>query len=793
MSNFLPPALAALADYAQFVIYEVRQKPNGKSDKVPLDPHSFRVSGVTDRKIWMSVDVAGPMVQALGKPYGLGFAMTPEDPFFFVDIDQCLEPNGKWSPLATDILDLFSGAGVEVSQSGKGLHIIGRAIPPENHRCRNEKEFPGLELYTEGRLIALTGVNTLGDSRKECTQQLDAFLLHYMPPVSTAVAMQDAGWTETPDPRWKGYENDDELLQKAMSSSSAGSVFGGRATFRDLFEANVEKLSVAYPTETPGSDFDHSSADRALAQHLAFWTGNNCERIHSLMFRSALVREKWDRPDYLRERTIPSAVGSQATVYTGRQDSPLVAPMDASSPGAVQQDGFTSGSQYLSPREQQEYFAGCVYVRDQHRIFVPDGGLLKAEQFRATYGGFTFALDATNVKVTKSAWEAFTESQAVRFPIATTLGFRPDQPPGQILETEGRTVLNTYVPIKTRAIPGDASPFYDWFARFLPDESDRTILWAYMASMVQNPGSKFQWWPFIQGQEGNGKTTLFRVLEHAIGQRYTHYPNALDLANVFNGWVSGKLFIGVEEIFVNNKKEMMEALKPIMTNDRIGIQFKGSDQFTGDNYANGMACSNYQEAVAITYDTRRWAPFFSAQQRYEDLVRDGMTGDFFPKLMKWLKADGYAILNHELRSYDIPVHLDPAKDCVVAPKTSSTRAAVVASLGSAEQEVIEAIEQGRPGFRGGWVSSIALSNLLESKRVASLVPQSRRRQMMAKLGYEWHPALMPNQGRTSGAVTMEGGKPKLFISTASPYMGIPTPQEVVLHYITDQGYTEMGP
>lgn len=789
MSHQLPQALAALGQFDQFVLYKIIPKGNGKSDKRPLDPNTLLPGGITDPKIWMPMQTAMDMVMALGKPYGLGFALTPQDPFFFVDIDSCLQGNGQWSPMAQDLLNLFQGAGVEVSQSGKGLHIIGKAHAPAGHRCRNEREFSGLELYTQERLIALTGLNTLGDANRECTLQLDQFLLTYMPPVTDAALPGSMDWTDTPDLQWAGPTDDKDLIERAMKSSSAGSQFGDRATFADLWTGNAEKLSMAYPSSTPGQDFDHSMADAALAQHLAFWTGKNCERMLSLMFQSGLVREKWERPDYLRERTIPKAVSQQTTVYTGRKNKELTVPDGAPAEGG--QGGIVAGTQFMTAREQLDYFKGCVYVRDQDRVFVPDGGLLKSSQFRVFYGGYTFALDNSNIKTTKSAWEAFTESQAVRHPIASCLGFRPDNAPGQIHEEEGRMILNAYVPITTRQMEGDAAPFYDWFARALPVQEDRDIIWAYMASLVQNPGVKFQWWPFIQGAEGNGKTLLFRVLSHCVGHRYTHLPNANDIANVFNGWVMFKLFIGVEEIYVSNKREMMDSIKTIITNDRMGMQFKGADQFTGDNRANGIACSNHQEAVAITFDTRRWAAFFCAQQTAQDLIRDGMTGRFFPDLYGWLNKDGYAILNHHLRSYSIPKHLDPAVECVVAPRTSSTMNAVVASRGAVEQEIIEAIEQDRPGFKGGWVSSIALTNLLEAKRIAQFVAPSKRRQLMQKLGYDWHPALLPNEGRVSGNVVAESGKPKLFIRHGHEYLSLTNSSDILAAYSTEQGYNQV--
>ena len=40
---------------------------------------------------------------------------------------------------------------------------------------------------------------------------------------------------------------------------------------------------------------DHSRADLALCRILAFWCGEDCERVDRLFRRSGLMREKWDR------------------------------------------------------------------------------------------------------------------------------------------------------------------------------------------------------------------------------------------------------------------------------------------------------------------------------------------------------------------------------------------------------------------------------------------------------------------------------------------------------------------
>ena len=45
-----------------------------------------------------------------------------------------------------------------------------------------------------------------------------------------------------------------------------------------------------------------------------------------------------------------------------------------------------TGSQFISNTQLEEYFAGCVYVADVHKVIIPNGTLLKSEQFNAMYG-----------------------------------------------------------------------------------------------------------------------------------------------------------------------------------------------------------------------------------------------------------------------------------------------------------------------------------------------------------------------------------------------------------------------
>lgn len=776
----------------QFLIYKlVPGKKPGKMDKIPCCPYTMQF-GVNpmDSSYHTDFNTAKMVADACGQEYGVGFVFTANDPYFFIDIDSAY--NGQqWSQLSQTICSNFPGAYVEVSQSGTGLHIIGRyqGVAPD-HSCKNEPL--GIECYTQDRFVALTGLSAIGDSETDHTRQLAYTIEHYFPPAQKTEAEE---WRDEPVPEWAGSDDDNELIQTALNSRSANAVFNGRATFSDLWNGNVAVLATNYPSDT--DDFNRSQADAALAQHLAFWTGKNHARIERLMRQSALYRDKWDKHrSYLSERTIGRAVGLQKDVYySKRYDKSKKVDMTPvqTVPSTVNYTApqTTVGDQFMTPQQQLDYFSGCVYIRDIHKVWIPDGSFLRHDQFKASFGGFIFSMDGNNDKVTKNAWECFTESQAIRFPKVSRPAFRPELTSGEVFQNEGLSYVNTYVPVDTKRVVGDVTPFLKHMEILLPDPTDREILLCYMAACVQYKGVKFQWCPLVQGAEGNGKTLMTRVLSYAIGDRYTHLPNAKELGDggaKFTAWIQNKLFIGVEEIYVSDRKEVSEALKVFITNDRIEIQGKGTDQVMGDNRANFLMCSNHKDALHVTLDSRRYAIFYCNQQSKADKIRDGLDGTYFPNLYNWLKnEDGYAIVNEFLHTYQINENYNPATLCQEAPTTSSTREAVKVSTGGVEQEIIEAIEEGRPGFNGGWISTKQLDKFMKEIRAERKVPMAKRRDMLEKMGFIPHPHL--DDGRVNNPIPMEdNSKPRLYIKAGHINCNITNGVEIVAKYCKDQGY-----
>lgn len=771
----LPYGLHALSAYRQFVVYKLVPSSTriGKTDKLPVDwrTGALPASGAGGALIYTDAHTAIEHAAQYGEGYGVGFFFTERDPFMFLDIDNCLQPDGQWSELATSLIRALPNAYLEVSQSGRGLHIIATAALPL-HSCKNTAY--GLELYDRDRFVALTGTHASGDAATNVTYCGQWLVDSYFPPA----VVSTVAWTDEPCEEWNGNTDDDELIRRALRSGSAGSVFGKRARFADLWEADVSVLREAFPDEN--REYDASSADAALAQHLAFWTGKDCERIVRLMHKSKLVRDKWERDDYIN-RTVLGACSRQVEVL--HDEPPAVAgaelvPADA----AVTEIPY--GTSFLSGEQQAALFRNCVYVTDMHRVLV-DGALLKPEQFRVKFGGYTFMTDISNGRLVRNAWEAFTESQVYQANRVDTSCFRPDLAPMSIIKTGGGLSVNIYREIKTPRIAGDVTPFLTHLGKLLPDVNDQRILLSYMAAVIQHKGVKFQWAPLLQGVEGNGKTLFTYCLAAAIGDDYTHYPKASQIAKQFNGWMHGKILIGVEDIYVpDSQREVLEELKPMITNTRIEVERKGVDQKTMEVCCNFILNSNHKDGIRKTRNDRRFAPFYTAQQEAGDLKRDAMTEGYFQRLYCWLRDDGFAYVHDFLATYKIPDDLNPALGHI-APITSSTEEAVSQSLGRIEQEILEAIDRGDAGFKGGWVSSIMLDKLLHDIGYSRSIAPNKRREIMSTIGYVQHPKL--HDGRVNNNVLPDNGKPRLYIRKVDAVLAsISEPADVARRYAMDQ-------
>lgn len=773
----LPGALAPLAKYRQFIVAKFVPRVDGngtpvpnKTDKLPVDYRTGLITekgqgGAHDPAIWTDVNTAAAIAASLGPNYGIAFVITDNDNVGCLDLDECTTLNGGWIPEVGEVLSEIPGAS-ELSNSGRGLHqwfTYTGVCPPHGKKSRGTLSKKWLELYTEKRMIAL-GSSCTG-AMVDATAILPGFIDKWFP--AHAIVDDDIeGWTTEPIGEYT-HLDDDALINKALSRArkqSAASAFGNGPvlpSFSDLWNRNVTVLVQAFPPQTPGKEIDASDADFALAKELAYWTGKNCGRIERLMRCSKMVRDKWDesRKDttFLRETIFNAVLSCQAVHYI----KPIVAPQQAGKLSAKVIDHNT----YIGRNDMMGLFDGCVYVQDENEILIPNGDLVDQPRFKARYAGYTFTMDNENTKLSKDAWDCFINNSLIQFPRADGTVFDPSIEFQGVVERAGRVWVNTYkAPVVDRR-PGDASRFVDLVNRLLPNGDDAIILMSYLAAVVQYPGVKFRWAPFIQGTTGNGKSTVVACLKHALGNKYIFSVKAGMIENNFNAWLEKNILYVADDIYSSrDRTDMMEALKAMITEVDQGVTYKGIDSMQKVICGNFIFTDNHKDAMQKRDDSRRICTLYCAQQSKFDRKRDGLTKSFFvgPNgLVKWLNNGGYAFVAELLHTMPIDPRYNPAEECQEAPDTSVTHEAIVDGRTGLEHDVAEWVELQEPGFCGDFVSVVMLKKKMEAMPRAMKSSPLKIKEMMLRLGYEQHRGLP--DGRLPFDVQPDDTRPILYV------------------------------
>lgn len=308
-------------------VYEWRQDKQGKGKwtKVPVQPkgatriyqerHHGRcwyAACSNDPETWSTFDDIINMF-APNRVFFDGVGIMLREGLLGGDLDNGLDADGTIKPWCREILEGVDTY-AEYSPSGTGIKFLCRASfgalldSPEftgverTADLRKRKKYADgeVEIYDESsaRFFTLTGHRVEGcpdgvGDRQDAFK--DLYLKVFAPELEDARKVQQARESVKKD--WEAARNptevhfDDEMILKLALAAGNGT------KFKSLWEGNTAPYGG-----------DHSAADLALCELLAFWCGPDGARIERLFGSSGLVRDKWtDREDY-RARTVRRAI-----------------------------------------------------------------------------------------------------------------------------------------------------------------------------------------------------------------------------------------------------------------------------------------------------------------------------------------------------------------------------------------------------------------------------------------------------------------------------------------------------
>lgn len=245
-----------LRQYPQWIVWRY-EDVNNKKTKVPYSIKGFKAS-VTNPQTWHTFE---DVVNATGYD-GIGFVLTENDPFAFIDLDHTSnqEEFAKQQTIYNNFIDTYA----ELSPSGKGLHIIMKGRLPQGRRRGS------VEIYSSQRFMTMTGNVYNSRHIENCQNKLDT-LFNSLGKSDKVIQLADE----------EQHYSDTELFEIAYNAENG-------QKFYDLYNGHWQDYY--------GSQ---SEADHALINILSYFSRNQ-EQIARMFRASALgKRAKAMRDDYV--------------------------------------------------------------------------------------------------------------------------------------------------------------------------------------------------------------------------------------------------------------------------------------------------------------------------------------------------------------------------------------------------------------------------------------------------------------------------------------------------------------
>lgn len=278
------------------------------------------------------------------------------------------------------------------------------------------------------------------------------------------------------------------------------------------------------------------------------------------------------------------------------------------------------------------------------------------------------------------------------------MDFLPEQP-----EFVG-AVYNTWRPSGLKPVEGDPAIFLEHMDYMFEDVMERNMVLNFLAWCVQNPAEKPNFALVIKGRQGTGKSFIGQVMERIFGPHNTGRPMNASIQSQFNGWARNVKLVVIEELMVKGRVDLMNHLKPMVTDPIIEINEKYQPAQRITNTCVILAFTNHDDALPVEDDDRRYAIAISEASPKSD--------EYYRRLFSWAeKENGDAIIWNYLLKRDIGNFNGKGR----APTSNSKDEMRAASRTDYDAKWMHLYESKLPPFHGSYVSEQDLVDALPDK------------------------------------------------------------------------------
>lgn len=314
---------------------------------------------------------------------------------------------------------------------------------------------------------------------------------------------------------------------------------------------------------------------------------------------------------------------------------------------------------------------------------------------------------------------------------------------GKFFTYEHKRMMNSYSPkgvAPCDVIDADGQVVVEMFLKHvaftLEHSSEQDLFLDWMAYIYQNPGKRIGWAMLLQGAPGTGKSYFGNVFEELLGSNVRSLDTQA-ISGRFTGWAHGSLVTVVEEIRIagTNKYEILDKLKPIISNATIQIEEKGRDHRTIPNFTSYFLLTNHKDAVPLGDGERRYCAMFSRIQSEEELF-DAFGGrekarDYFDDLFSNTRRRPDAIARF-LLDREISKSFDPSGR---APDTGAKREMKALSVSPDWDAIDDAIKNNTCEVINDEIVDVTWMNKLSASSNVEMPKNRTASIILSEMGY----------------------------------------------------------
>ena len=283
------------------------------------------------------------------------------------------------------------------------------------------------------------------------------------------------------------------------------------------------------------------------------------------------------------------------------------------------------------------------YIEIGSRIISINDGRIKndykLEEFKNSFGN----CKRGKIQFTKK-WLECEERKTVRDII-----YHPAKP--LVYDYQGSPVVNNYEGNELKTIetphPAQIQVFLDHMDYMFPNQEDAHVFFSWMATTIKYPERRVPWAPFIVSAQGVGKGWLGEVLKELVGLKNFAAIGPKDIKDGFNEFMYEKTVLVIDELKTNGRDQfdLVETLKPMITEPHVAVNIKFGVKGTFPTYVNVICFSNHTNALPMDDGDRRfWV---------HRVLAAAKPASYYDDAYQWLKTDGPAHLYQWLKNYDI--------------------------------------------------------------------------------------------------------------------------------------------